>query len=377
MIAAAEVVIRIDARDVPTVDVEGEGGEVFTYAVNRTEAAPPALAAFVVRRTDGGGDGPYRVTQGPTGSWVCPCKDAHYRPSRRGRCKHATICRKAKLFAESILSPGDVTMTAKRTADDQTPARTPDQPAEAAAPEGQAPPEEIARRLAEPFDASEVKFKPQTISGDRALMVPFVDARVVQDRLDDVLGVFGWEDRYQPQSDGSVLCLLTVHLGGRAVTKSDVGGQSEQPDEGDRCKAAVSDALKRAAVKFGVGRYLYRQKPQWVDWDAQKRQPKRQPVLPGAPPAQAQPKPAAPAQEKQAPPPGVEFHRKLVAYDGTLAGQGLCVVGELVKHVAAKGKAAGYPGDLTKWGEEQIAAARLETKDFEHKRRDAQLRRTA
>jgi hypothetical protein len=49
--------------------------------------------------------------------------------------------------------------------------------------------------------------------------------------------------------------------------KEDVGGQSEQPDEGDRRKAAFSDALKRAAVKFGIGRYLYRQKPQWVDWD--------------------------------------------------------------------------------------------------------------
>jgi hypothetical protein len=38
----------------------------------------------------------------------------------------------------------------------------------------------------------------------------------------------------------------------------DVGGPSEQPDEGDRVKAAFSDALKRAAVKFGIGRYLYR-----------------------------------------------------------------------------------------------------------------------
>jgi hypothetical protein len=47
------------------------------------------------------------------------------------------------------------------------------------------------------------------------------------------------------------------------VTKEDVG-------EGDSLKAAFSDALKRAAVKFGVGRYLYRLEKQWVDYDPEK-----------------------------------------------------------------------------------------------------------
>jgi hypothetical protein len=32
-------------------------------------------------------------------------------------------------------------------------------------------------------------------------------------------------------------------------------------------KAAFSDALKRAAIKLGVGRYLYRLPSQWVDYD--------------------------------------------------------------------------------------------------------------
>ena len=45
-------------------------------------------------------------------------------------------------------------------------------------------------------------------------------------------------------------------------------------------KAAFSDALKRAAVKFGVGRYLYRLPAQWLDYDSQKRQFARPPTLP-------------------------------------------------------------------------------------------------
>ncbi|RTH01947.1 Rad52/22 double-strand break repair protein, partial [Thermus scotoductus] len=53
-----------------------------------------------------------------------------------------------------------------------------------------------------------------------------------------------------------VRCRLTI-LG---ITKEDVG-------EGDSLKAAFSDALKRAAVKFGVSRYLYSLPSQWVDLD--------------------------------------------------------------------------------------------------------------
>src|SRR5262245_49368076 len=137
----------------------------------------------------------------------------------------------------------------------------------------------ITQKLAAPFAPAEVRWKPQTVTGNRALAVAFVDARVIQDRLDDVLGVMGWQDSYECLPDGSVVCRLKIRLGDEWITKEDVGGQSEQPDEGDRRKAAFSDALKRAAVKFGIGRYLYRQKPMWVDYDPQKRQFVRMPVL--------------------------------------------------------------------------------------------------
>src|SRR6266511_3562535 len=85
----------------------------------------------------------------------------------------------------------------------------------------------IAQALAAPFDVAEVKFKPQTVSGNRALAVPFVDARVIQDRLDDVLGVMGWQDSYECLPDGSVVCRLKIRLGDEWIVKEDVGGQSE------------------------------------------------------------------------------------------------------------------------------------------------------
>src|SRR3954470_17158462 len=179
--------------------------------------------------------------------------------------------------------------------------------------------ERLTEALSAPFDVKQVRFKPGVVSGNRALALVYVDARVIQDRLDDVLGVEGWQDDYECLADGSVVCRLRLKIGGEWITKVDVGGPSEQPDGGDRLKAAFSDALKRAAVKFGIGRYLYRLPQQWVDYDAHKRQFARTPTLPAwalpgpaavrasapakeAPAKEAAPKPSAKKEQEETPP---------------------------------------------------------------------------
>src|SRR5262249_46331307 len=45
---------------------------------------------------------------------------------------------------------------------------------------------------------------------------------------------------------------------GSTLTKADAGGYAGMADSGDDDKSGYSDAFKRAAVKFGVARYLYR-----------------------------------------------------------------------------------------------------------------------
>jgi hypothetical protein len=71
-----------------------------------------------------------------------------------------------------------------------------------------------------------------------------------------------------------------VRINGEWITRADVGSISDQPDAGDQLKAAYSDALKRAAVAFGIGRYLYRLPSQWVDYDPVKKQIASVPQLP-------------------------------------------------------------------------------------------------
>lgn len=230
----------------------------------------------------------------------------------------------------------------------------------------------ITQALASPFEPEEVKFKPAVVTGNRALALAYVDARAIQDRLDDVLGVEGWQDEYEILPDGSVVCKLRLRLGDEWITKMDVGAPSEQPDEGDRRKAAFSDALKRAAVKFGVGRYLYRLPSQWVDYDPHKRQFVRPPSLPpsatGFRLSAAGPSRTPTAESRKPgtlPADGAELQKRLYDYDQRLARKGLCTQGDLIKHVMAAGVKAGHNADLAAWNADGIALAVQETKHFE------------
>jgi hypothetical protein len=249
-----------------------------------------------------------------------------------------------------------------------------------AEPEVVAVPEEVeavTEALADPFDPSEVKVKPGVVHGNRALALAYVDARVIQDRLDEVLGVTGWKDEYECLPDGSVVCRLHLKIGGEWITKTDVGGPSEQPDEGDRRKAAFSDALKRAAVKFGIGRYLYRLPTVWLNYDPQKRQftekirlpefalPKKKASAP-TPPSKTKgaPTPQVPAASKTLPADGGELKQRLQDYESRVVEQGRCQAGELLEHVVAFGVARGYGDDLTRWEGEAIEAAVEEARAF-------------
>jgi hypothetical protein len=234
----------------------------------------------------------------------------------------------------------------------------------------------IARALAAPFDGSEVKFKPQVVKGTRALALAYVDVRAIMDRLDNVLGVENWQDHYQLLPDNSVMCRLSLRIGDRWITKCDVGSPSEQPDGGDRLKAAFSDALKRTAVKFGIGRYLYRLPQQWADYDPVKKQFAATPRLPDwATSPRLAAKPGKAAREKAhdvgvtrakagLPTDGNELHRRLRDADSELAEKGLSQIGELLAHVTQAGVKAGFGADLNRWTGPAIELAVAETRAF-------------
>jgi hypothetical protein len=107
---------------------------------------------------------------------------------------------------------------------------------------------EAAPFLRRPFTPQAVKFKVQATwpkdNPEHALIVSYIDARLAIERLNMVCPHL-WADEYEPTQTGLMWCHLTVD----GITRRDVG-------EGVG-KALVSDALKRAAVHFGIGVSLY------------------------------------------------------------------------------------------------------------------------
>jgi len=137
----------------------------------------------------------------------------------------------------------------------------------------------ILSELREPFHPDQVRWRVGTAKdGGMATVLAYVDARAVMERLDATLGP-RWQDSYTElrafgrsgggdaeyngkkqvrRSSSVIVCTISLYLellGGawQWVGRSDGGVDSAV--EAD--KGAISDAFKRAAVHWGIGRELY------------------------------------------------------------------------------------------------------------------------
>ncbi len=123
--------------------------------------------------------------------------------------------------------------------------------------------------LRKPFPPDRISWRVGSTNAakDKGMALAYIDARDVQDRLDEVCGVENWQCRF-PHANGKTVCEIGIRftkqdLAGvhsEWVWKADGAGDSDIEAE----KGALSDAFKRAAVKWGVGRYLYDLDSPWV-----------------------------------------------------------------------------------------------------------------
>ena len=113
------------------------------------------------------------------------------------------------------------------------------------------------KRLQAPFAPHDVEWRVQreVRNGEAVMVLPYVTNRAVQGRLDEVFGVFGWENRFVPGPSGGLVCELRVRNPetGEWVGKQD-GADNTQVEA---IKGGMSSAMKRTAVQLGIGRYLY------------------------------------------------------------------------------------------------------------------------
>jgi hypothetical protein len=101
-------------------------------------------------------------------------------------------------------------------------------------------------------EAMPYKWRVQESKEHGANCVAYIDARDVMDRLDEVVGMGNWQSKYESHN-GNLYCAIGIKIGDSWVWKTDCGSESNIEKE----KGEASDALKRAAVQWGIGRFLY------------------------------------------------------------------------------------------------------------------------
>ncbi|WP_160665104.1 Rad52/Rad22 family DNA repair protein [Pseudarthrobacter sp. ATCC 49987] len=113
------------------------------------------------------------------------------------------------------------------------------------------------KALRAPFKPEDIEWRVQRsgVKGQSGWVqvIAYIDNRAVQNRLDDVVGPENWRDQFDTSPNGGILCGLSIRVNGEWITKWDGADNSDI----EPIKGGLSNAMKRAAVQWGIGRYLY------------------------------------------------------------------------------------------------------------------------
>jgi len=129
-------------------------------------------------------------------------------------------------------------------------------------------PQRIMRELAQPFKMTSLEWRVQQAGVKNgkawARVLAYVTSRDMQQRLDEVVGCFGWRNEFAslPNSVGDgAMCGISIKFDGEWITKWN-GAENTQIEA---IKGGLSGAEKRAAVEWGIGRYLYDVEAMYAD----------------------------------------------------------------------------------------------------------------
>lgn len=144
--------------------------------------------------------------------------------------------------------------------------------------------QEVFKILQAPFHPDDIEWRPQRfVKNGKTQALAYVTARAVMDRLDQAVGPANWEMGLAPIDMGvtskldkqgnttdlkGFKCTLILHIEDeegnvKMVQRSDVANLTDF----EAIKGGASGAMKRAAVQFGIGRYLYGIGDTWAETD--------------------------------------------------------------------------------------------------------------
>jgi hypothetical protein len=113
----------------------------------------------------------------------------------------------------------------------------------------------LQQKLECPFPPAAVSWRIGRKSPDKksAMLLAYIDARDVMERLDKACGFANWQCRYPLSDAGLLICEIGIRIDGEWQWRANGAGDTQVEAEKGKC----SDAFKRAAVLWGIGRYLY------------------------------------------------------------------------------------------------------------------------
>lgn len=136
--------------------------------------------------------------------------------------------------------------------------------------------EEQTRALEYPFTFQEIEWRVLRVAKSnpkKAQVAAYVDSRAIQNRLDAVVGRENWQNTFESvvgNNNGTTahICRISIYYPERGewITKSDGAGCTDV----EPIKGGLSNAFKRAASMWGMGRYLYGLKNIWANIDEYK-----------------------------------------------------------------------------------------------------------
>lgn len=128
-------------------------------------------------------------------------------------------------------------------------------------------------KLDTPFQETEVEWRAQKVGYANgkpyAMVLCYVQNRAIMDRLDNVCGPMNWQNQFKEWKNNSQLCGISIFDKEKKewITKWD--GAEETDIE--KIKGGLSDSMKRAAVQWGIGRYLYKLEATFAECSEEKQ----------------------------------------------------------------------------------------------------------
>lgn len=143
---------------------------------------------------------------------------------------------------------------------------------------------EVFKVLQAPFHPDDIEWRPQRfVKNGKTQALAYVTARAVMERLDEAVGPANWDMGLEPIDMGvtskldkqgnttdlkGFKCVLILRIEDEEgnvqyVQRADVANLTDF----EAIKGGASGAMKRAAVQFGIGRYLYGIGDTWAETD--------------------------------------------------------------------------------------------------------------